>query len=182
MSNRSTVIGLVSLGLIFMAGISRADGLAIRGTVIGTDGKPLSGAEVRAEGTDRKASVVVTKTDAKGHYNFKGLTLGTYRVTAFVNKVPRSVASINTRNNGWVEANFNLSLTATQSGQAKPKKRYVWVSGETGTHIGGGHWEAVDDANVGTGASAMQRVDGAVLSLPNSGALNPAGGVSGPGQ
>jgi Carboxypeptidase regulatory-like domain len=169
MSTRSTIVALVLLGLSFAGLTARADGLAIRGTVIGTDGKPLSGAEVRAERTDGKAAVVVTKTDAKGQYSFKGLALATYRVTTLVNKVPKSVASVNTQTGGWARVDFNLSLTATKSGQpAKSKKRYVWVSGETGSHIGGGHWEAVDDTNVGTGAQPMERLDGSVVQQPGS--------------
>jgi len=49
------------------------------------------------------------------------------------------------------------------------------------THIGGGHWEAVDDTNTGHGASSVQRVDGAILTTPGQG-LGGANGVSGPGR
>jgi carboxypeptidase family protein len=175
MSTRSTIIALISLGLASMA-TAHADGLAIRGTVKGTDGKLLAGAEVRAERLDHKGSAVVTKTDGKGEYNFKGLDLGAYKVTTIVNKVPKSAANVRTRATGWVRVDFDLKALAAN--KAGTHKRQIWVSGETGSHIGGGHWETVDEPNTGTGASAMERVDGAALRTSNE--LNPAGGASGP--
>jgi hypothetical protein len=164
------VIGLVSIGS------ARADGLAIKGTVTGTDGKPLTGAEVRAERLDhKKDAAVVATTNAKGQYEVRGLALAPYKVTTIVNKVPKSVASIKTRSNAWVRADFDLRGNA----KVATKKRMVWVSGETGSHIGSGHWESVDENSNGNGASSMERVDGALLrSQPNL--LNPSGGVSGP--
>jgi Carboxypeptidase regulatory-like domain len=156
---------------------ARAEGFGLRGAVKGTDGKALAGAEVRAQRLDGKGPVVVGKTDAKGEYSFKGLNDAAYKVTAVVNKVPKSVASVRTRATGWVRVDFDLRATA-----AKPsRKRMVWVAGETGTHIGGGHWEEVDDTNTGKGASSMERLDGRAVNLPGNG-LNPVGGTSGPGH
>jgi hypothetical protein len=155
----------------------RAEGLGIRGILKGSDGKAVAGAEVRAQRLDGKGSVAVAITNAKGEYNLRGLTLGAYKVTAVINKVPKSAASINTRPNGWVRVDFDMRAVA--GNQPPRRKRYVWVAGETGTHIGSGHWEAVEDTNTGSGASAVERIDGAALrTQPNL--LNPAGGVSGP--
>ncbi|HJT82352.1 MAG TPA: carboxypeptidase regulatory-like domain-containing protein [Chthoniobacterales bacterium] len=171
---RSTIIALILLGLGSIATV-RADGLAIRGTVKGTDGKALAGAQVRAEKVGVKGPAVVATTNAKGEYAFKGLGAGVYKVTAVVNKVPKSEASIRTTQKGWSVVDFDLSA----KNKVARKKRMVWVSGETGTHIGSGHWEAVEDSTTGTGASASQRVDGAALSTQN---VLGVGGQSGPGR
>ena len=174
MFTRSTVIALMLLGLGSIA-TARADGLAIRGTVKGSDGKALAGAEVRAQRIDTKAPAMVATTDAKGQYAFKGLALGAYKVTAVVNKVPKSEASIRTTQKGWSLVDFDLSAT----NKVARKKRMVWVPGETGTHIGSGHWEAVEDSTTGVGASASQRLDASALRTQNT--LNQLG-RSGPGN
>jgi hypothetical protein len=182
MSNRQILFGLALILFVALNGMAWAGGGSIRGTVLGTDGKPLAGAEVRAEKADGKGAAAVAKTDAKGQYSLNGLGVGMYKVTAVVNNVPKSVAAVGTRDKRWAQADFNLSLTANKSAQlAKKKKRYVWVPGDTGSHIGGGHWEAVEDAATGTGASATERIDGNALRVPNS-VLSPAAGVSGPGH
>jgi len=169
MSTRSTLIALLSLSLAVVGQSARAEGNAIQGIVKGTDGKALAGAEVRAERLDAKGPVVVATTNAKGEYNFKGLTPGKYKVVSVLNKRPVSQAAIATRTNGAVRVDFDLTAKKTAG-----KKRMVWVAGETGTHIGGGHWEAVDDTNTGHGASSVQRVDGSILTTPGQG-LNAAG-------
>src|SRR5207237_1942898 len=131
MSTRCAVIALLCLGLDSIAS-ARAEGLAIKGQVKGTDGKPLAGAEVRAKRLDGKGSSVVATTDAKGEYSFRTLDLAAYQVTAVVNKVPKSVASIKTRPTAWVRVDFDLSAAA----KVAKKKRLVWVAGDTSTHIG----------------------------------------------
>ena len=178
MSTRATLIALITLSLAFLSQTVHADGLAIRGTVKGTDGKLLAGAEVRAQRLDGKGPVTVATTNAKGEFSFTKLTLGAYKVTAVVNKVPKSVTSINTRAEGWVRVDFDLAATAKKTSH----KRMVWVpNSETGSHIGGGHWEAVDDTNTGHGASSMERVDGSVVNTPNSGVYF-GSSASGPGH
>jgi hypothetical protein len=179
MSIRHPFIALVLLSLILIGGRAYAgDGLAIRGLVKGTDGKALAGAEVRAQRLDGKGPVAVATTNAKGEYVFRGLTLAAYKVTAVINKVPKSVASINTRATAGVRVDFDLGAKASKG---SGHKRMVWVAGDTGSHIGGGHWETIDDATTGTGASAMERLDGSIMTQPGNG-LNPVGGSSGPGH
>jgi hypothetical protein len=174
---RHPFIALVLLSLILIGGrVYAGDGLAIRGFVKSADGKLLSGAEVRAQRLDGKGPVAVATTNAKGEYVFRGLTLAAYKVTAVVNKVPKSVASVNTRANGWVRVDFDLGAKVSKG---SGHKRMVWVAGETGSHIGGGHWETIEDASTGKGASAMERLDGSIMTQPGAG-LNPVGGSSGP--
>ena len=177
---RSSVIALVLLALAATTGTTLADGGAMRGIIKGTDGKPVVGAEVRAQRLDGKGAVTVAKTDAKGEYQFQGLELTAYKVTAVINKVPKSVASAKTSSKGWVRVDFDLSATAGKGGQ----KRRVWVPNDaTGSHIGGGHWVEVTDtpnSSTNAGSNPVERIDGSILANPNG--LNPAGGVSGPGH
>lgn len=175
MSTRSTVIALLCLGLGSIASV-RAEGLAIKGQVKGTDGKPLAGAEIRAQRADGKGPVLTTTTDSKGEYTLRKLDLAPYALTTVINKVPKQVVSIKTRSTAWVRADFDLAATA----KVPKRTRMVWVAGETGTHIGSGHWETVEETSSGAGANPVQRIDGAILANPN--ALNPAAGRSGPGQ
>ena len=178
MFTRSTLIALISLGLAAIGPSLYAEGNAIKGSVKGPDGKWLANAEVQAQAIDKKGHgqgpVVSATTNSKGEYTFRGLNPGTYKVVAVINKVPKSQTAIATKNTGWVRVDFDLTAKKTAG-----KKRMVWVAGETGTHIGGGHWEAVTDPNQGQNASSMERVDGQILTTPGQG-LNAVGGVSGP--
>ena len=153
MFTRSNVIALLCLGLGSIVS-ARAEGLAIKGQVKGTDGKPLAGAEVRAQRVDGKGPVLSTITDSKGEYTLRKLDVATYALTSVVNNKPKQVASIKTRTGALVRVDFDLSATA--AAKAPTRKRQVWVAGETGTHIGGGHWEEVDDTNVSTSANPVQ--------------------------
>jgi hypothetical protein len=103
---------VVSVALLFLCGSARADNSSIQGTVIGTDGKRLAGAEVRAERLDAKGAVVLTKTDAKGQFAFKVVPAGAYAVTAIVNNVPKSRANVKTRSGGLARVDFDLRLSA----------------------------------------------------------------------
>ena len=180
MFTRSTLIALISLGLAAAGPSLLAEGNAIKGFVKGPDGKLMPNAEVQAQAIDKNGHahgpVVSATTNNKGEYTFRGLNSGTYKVVAVINKVPKSQAAIATKNTGWVRVDFDLT-----SKKPAGKKRMVWVAGETGTHIGGGHWEAVDDSNTGQGSSSMERVNGSILNTPGQG-LNQAGGVTGPGH
>src|ERR1700731_151926 len=103
---------VVSVALLFLCSSAAADNKSIQGTVTGIDGKPLADAEVRAERLDAKAAPALTKTDAKGQYTFKRLPAGAYAITAIVKSVPKSRASVTTRNDGWVRVDFDLRTPA----------------------------------------------------------------------
>jgi Carboxypeptidase regulatory-like domain len=147
---------IVLFAVLFAAGSAWADNKSIQGTVTGADGKPLVGADVRAERLDAKAPPTLTKTDAKGQYIFKALPVGAYAITAIVKSVPRMRASVRTRSDGWAKVDFDLRITPDSK---SIKKHWVWVKGEPGSHIGG-RWVEVDQvANPGT--SAVETIDGA---------------------
>jgi Carboxypeptidase regulatory-like domain len=103
---------VVSIALLFLCSSALADNKSIQGTVTGTDGKPLADAEVRVERLDAKAAPALTKTDAKGQYAFKRLPAGAYAITAVVKSVPKSRATVRTRNDGWVRVDFDLRMAA----------------------------------------------------------------------
>ena len=119
-----------------------ADSRSIQGTLLGLDGKPFAGADIKAERLDAKEAPALTKTDAQGHYLFKTLPAGAYAITAFVKNVPKSRAMVRTRGDGWAKVDFDLR---TPANGPHIKKRWVWVKGEPGTHIGG-RWVEVDQA------------------------------------
>jgi hypothetical protein len=102
---------LVSLIFVLSCGSACGDNKSIQGTVIGMDGKPLAGAEIRAERSDVKTAPAVTKTDGKGLYVFRGLASAGYTVTATVGGIPKSRAKVITQKNGWARVDFDLRKT-----------------------------------------------------------------------
>ena len=92
-----------------------AEGNSIHGTVTDAKGNAVAGAEIRAERTDGKGPAAVGTADAKGQYMLSHLAVGTYKVTAYVNKSPKSAASVKTTSASWVKVNFTLKdVYATQ--------------------------------------------------------------------
>jgi hypothetical protein len=87
---------------------------SIGGKVIGENGKPQEGAEIRALRVDAKAPVITAWTDSTGRYAFANLPVGTYSVTAVVDTVPLSRANVETRKNGWVKLDFDLQHQLVQ--------------------------------------------------------------------
>src|SRR5437868_1460948 len=80
---------LVLLALAFTTSLARAEGLAIKGQVKGTDGKPLAGAEIRAQRADGKGPILTTITDSKGEYALRKLELAPYAITTVIDKKPK---------------------------------------------------------------------------------------------
>ena len=87
------------------------DALVIKGKVIGDDGKPVAGSDVRVKATDRTSPDKVVRTDSRGQYIVLGLVPGNYSVTAYdAEGVARSRALIKTRRTGWAKVDFDLGL------------------------------------------------------------------------
>jgi hypothetical protein len=98
---------IAPLTLLFAASCF-AQTVAIEGTVLGDDGKPLQGAEIKIERIDIKGNWK-TKTDKKGHYFYGGLQGGSYKVTVEVDKVARDSMNIpRTKYGDPNQADFNL--------------------------------------------------------------------------
>ena len=117
---------VVSCTLFFLCNLANADTKSIQGTVIGTDGKPLSSEGVRAERLDAKANPTVTKTDGKGRYVFSNLSAGVYQVLATVKGVAKSRAKVSTQTGRVVIVNFDL--------RTPPNGNDKSVAGKTSTN------------------------------------------------
>ena len=122
------------------SGLAWAGG-ALQGTVKDSAGHPIKGAEVRIEGKNFAKAV---KSDAKGHYFSDGLAIGTnYKVTVVVNgSVKASTPDVRARAEKVTDLNFDL-----RSASNSKKTHMVWVTTESGTHIGpaNGYWVEVDE-------------------------------------
>jgi hypothetical protein len=152
--SRSRIIALSMIAFVLGAGPGRADTKSIQGTLLGLDGKPFAGAQIKAEQLDGKTKPAITKTDAQGHYQFTGLPVGAYAITAYVKNVPKLRGMVRTRSDGWAKVDFDLR---TRSDGPNIKKHWVWVKGEPGSHIGG-RWVEVDQATTPS-TSAVDNVD-----------------------
>ena len=153
MSARSGIIVAALFAFILASSSASADTKAIQGTLVGVDGKPVAGAEIRADRLDTKGPPATTKTDGQGRYVFKVLPVGAYKLTAIVKTVPKMHAEVKTRADGWAKVDFDMRTPANGS---TTRKRFVWVPGDPGSHIGG-RWVEVDQANMPS-ASAVETV------------------------
>ena len=102
------LVAMVTAGSMF-AGDSKV--LVIKGKVIGDEGKPTDGTEVRVKALDRQGPDKVVETNSQGQYIVVGLVPGDYSVTAYDSfGNARSRAMIKTNRRGWASVNFNLAL------------------------------------------------------------------------
>jgi hypothetical protein len=121
---------------------------AIEGNVIGADGRPLKGAEVRIERRDKTSPTISVATDARGHYLASGLSMGLYRISVIADGAVKSALDVRTAERN-APVDFNLKRTA-----GKKVKRYVWVPAGTATHIGG-RWVEEDSAAEGANVDRL---------------------------
>jgi hypothetical protein len=136
---------LVLIGLALTMSVAYAQGLSVSVSLKTPDGKPALGKEVKLERKDAKAPASVATTDAKGHVVFNKLALGTYEVSALENHAAVSSAVVKTKRDGIVSVNLKAGSVAAAATPAKKKKKYIYSSQETGSHIGGGRWIEVPD-------------------------------------
>jgi hypothetical protein len=116
---RSMIIALPAIGFLLTAGsIRSADNKSIQGKVTGADGKAFARAEIVAEQALVKAQPAIVKTDSNGQYVFRGLPVGLYTVTAYVEGVPMSQAKIRISSAGWTKLDFDLRLNDRRGGGA----------------------------------------------------------------
>jgi len=134
MSNGTIIFSLrAAIGLSVAAS---AHASTLQGDVRGLDGGPSKGAEVRVDRKDKNAPVVTTKTNVRGHYSVKGISVGLYTVSIKDGALGSSVTVKTTGNDARID--FDLKPAA-----AKKVKHYVWVPARTGSHLGGG-WVQAD--------------------------------------
>lgn len=115
-----------------------AQASGIQGGVLGADGQPVQGVQVRIERTDKTSAPVMAQTNAKGTYASSGLPAGTYKISVVENGAVKSTVTVKTVGE-TARVDFDLKPSA-----GKQVKHYVLVSG-TGTHLAARWVEA--DAN-----------------------------------
>lgn len=121
---------LTAAPLFLFAAVGFAQTSNIQGDVIGQDGKPLQGAQIKLDRTDIKQSFKV-KTDKKGHFLYANLPTGVYNVTIVVDgKDMGTMTGVHPRQGDNPPLQFDLSKVATEAaagaaagaGPAPPKE------------------------------------------------------------
>ncbi|HEY4284408.1 MAG TPA: carboxypeptidase-like regulatory domain-containing protein [Chthoniobacterales bacterium] len=151
-SHRGIIAVLCGLLLALPA---MADTKSIQGLVLNSAGKPIVGAEVRADRADGSAKRVVTKTDAEGRYAFMALPSGSYSITVVGEGGAHSLPALRTVPSASDSGQPIRRFISALPYQVKPdyragssanvRARYVWKPGETGSHIGG-RWIKASEA------------------------------------
>jgi tetratricopeptide (TPR) repeat protein len=104
--------------LFLFAAVGFAQTSNMQGDVIGTDGKPLQGAQIKLDRTDIKQSFTV-KTDKKGHFLYANLPTGVYTVTVVVDgKEMGQMTGVRTRQGDNPPIPFDLAKMAAASAAA----------------------------------------------------------------
>jgi hypothetical protein len=132
MSGRALIISLFLTGSFAFSSTLLAQTSSIEGNVLGTDGHPLKDAEIRFEQKGGQVSPIISRTDVNGHY------------TAVL---PRGLYKMSLAERGTVRASITVKATGKNSridfdlrpSAEKQIRHYVWVGGETGSHLPG-HW------------------------------------------
>jgi hypothetical protein len=102
----------------------------LQGTVLGTDGRLLQGAEVRSEAKGKSSTPITTVTGSNGQYLFAGLAPGLYKISIVAGGAVKF--STNVKMQGQkARVDFDLRPSA-----GKKIRNYAWVAGR---------WAAVDD-------------------------------------
>jgi hypothetical protein len=125
---------LVAAAFVFSPS-TPAQAAGFEGRVVGADGKPLQGAEIRIERNDKTGAPVTIQTNARGSYASSALPAGTYKISVVQNGAVKSNITIKT-----VGEPARIDFDLEPSG--KKIKHYVLVSG-TGTHLAA-RWIEVD--------------------------------------
>lgn len=157
--NRVVVVVFVSLCLMLKAQATGETGLS---GVVKSSAGPVSGAEIRIQGSDaNKIGKVHTKAD--GRYNYPALEQGTYNVTLLVNgETKASINNVRTKAGEMQTLNFEI-LKGSRTTPFAPGKHYVWIPSVTGSHLG--VWAEVEGDGKGmpTGMQERQRWSGSAL-------------------
>jgi Carboxypeptidase regulatory-like domain len=132
MPRQALIANLLLVGSFAFSATLFAQTSSVEGNVVGPDGRPLKGAEIRFERKMAQVSPVISHTDINGHYTAA---------------LPRGIYKMSLRERGTVKAAITVKATGANSridfdlrpSAEKKIRHYVWVGGETGTHLPG-HW------------------------------------------
>jgi hypothetical protein len=132
MSRRGFIASLLLAASFAFSATVLAQTSSIEGNVAGTDGRPLKDAEIRFEQKGRQISPIISRTDLNGHYTAV-LPRGTYKMSLTARDAQKT--SITVKATG---ANSRIDFDLRPSAEKKIK-HYIWIGGETGSHLPG-HW------------------------------------------
>src|SRR6266516_5504399 len=78
---RALSIALFLTGAFVLAPTALAQVAPLQGNVLGTDGRPLQGAEVRIKRKDKPSTPLTSITGSRGQYLFMELPAGVYKLS-----------------------------------------------------------------------------------------------------
>jgi Carboxypeptidase regulatory-like domain len=131
MSCRAFSIALFLTGAFGIVPTALAQIASLQGSVMGTDGRPLQGAEIRIEATGKPSSPITTTTGSNGRYLFAALPAGVYKLSILAHGAVKFSVDIKMRGEK-ARLDFDLSPSAR-----KKIRNYVWVLGRTGSNLPG---------------------------------------------
>ena len=148
-----------ALSVVFLSLSSVAvNGSSLEGKVLGPDGQPIKGADVRLQNSAPKLEAALTKTDVRGQYRFINVAPGTYKVSvSSANVEQRLIADVKVDGNKRVD----LKVSPENSAARAKEKHLVRVPTPTGSQIGG-RFREVDN----TGASMASVFRGDLNTIP----------------
>ena len=136
LTSRRLLVGslLLTAAFAFAATLS-AQTSSIEGNVTGTDGRPLKDAEIRLEQKAGQIPPIISRTDVKGYYTAV-LPMGVYKLSVTQRGAVKAAVTVKATG-----ANSRIDFDLRPSAEKKIR-HYVWVGGETGSHLPGRWIEA----------------------------------------
>jgi hypothetical protein len=128
---RAFSIAFVLTGAFILEPSVLAQVAPLQGNLLGADGRPLQGAEVRIEGKDKPSVPITASTGRNGQYLFAELPAGIYRLSVLEGGAAK--VSVNIKMRGE-KARIDFDL---RPGAEKKIRNYVWVVGRTGSNLPG---------------------------------------------
>ena len=128
---RALIVALVFSGALVPGPAALAQVASLQGNVLGTDGRPLQGAEVRIERTDKPSTPMTSVTGSRGQYLFRELPAGVYKLSIVAGGAVQFSVNVKMRGEK-ARIDFDLSPSAE-----KRIRNYVWVVGRTGSNVPG---------------------------------------------
>jgi hypothetical protein len=95
----------------------------LQGTILGTDGRPLKGAEVRSERKGKSSAPIATITGSNGEYLFAGLAPGLYELSIVAGGAVKFSSNVKMLGEK-TRIDFDLRPSA-----GKKIRNYAWVAG-----------------------------------------------------
>jgi hypothetical protein len=123
----------------------------LQGTILGTDGRPVHGAEIRIEGKGKSSAPITTITGSNGKYLFAKLPVGLYKMSIVAGGAVKFSTNIKMRGEK-ARIDFDLRPSA-----GKKTRNYAWVAGRW---VEAGDTGRVKRPNVGFLPGEVQPVAG----------------------